>query len=83
MMDKKHCSGCADNFYNGNNPMGVTECWMLAKAKLVMRIPVGHWEDPPYVNKKEVKVPDCWNDESPDRIHYVKPEALTPDGYWK
>ena len=22
----KHCVGCRDNFYNGNNPYGITEC---------------------------------------------------------
>jgi hypothetical protein len=26
-MQRKDCAGCEDNFYNGNNNLGVTECW--------------------------------------------------------
>lgn len=34
---KKVCRGCRDNFYNGNNPLGVTECWCYADAKIKRR----------------------------------------------
>ena len=33
----KHCSGCYENIYNGNNTVGVKECWNLKSAKLVMK----------------------------------------------
>ena len=33
-MDKKHCAGCTENFYNGNNPYGIAVCWHLRDAKL-------------------------------------------------
>lgn len=39
----KHCAGCRDDFYNGNNPMGVKECWMLKTAKIVTRYRTGTW----------------------------------------
>lgn len=37
MSDKKYCIGCEDNFYNGNNPYGVKECWSLKTAKVKTR----------------------------------------------
>ena len=37
-MDKEtHCSGCRDNFYNGNNPLEIEKCWHLKNAKLVVK----------------------------------------------
>jgi len=36
-MDKSKCIGCRDNFYNGNNDLGVQECWLLKKAELITR----------------------------------------------
>lgn len=82
-MDRKHCPGCRNNFYNGNNNLGIKQCWSLKDAKLVSRVPVGHWENPPYLNKKIVKVPNCWHGEGSDRTHYVDPKSITSDGYWK
>jgi len=82
-MDRKHCAGCRDSFYNGNNNLGIKECWHLKTAKLVWRIPIGHWENPPYLNKKKVQVFDCWYGSGPNRIHYIKPETLDSRGYWK
>ena len=79
-MNKQHCSGCHDNFYNHSQKDG---CWSFKEAKLVWRIPVGMWENPPYKNKKKVLVPNCWHGEGSNRTLYVKPEAITSDGYWK
>jgi hypothetical protein len=81
-MDKKHCNQCRNQFYNGNNNIGVKECWSFKGAKLVWRIPIGMWENPPYKNKKKQLVPDCWSGEGSNRIVYVKPEAIAKDGYW-
>lgn len=50
MRDTKYCAGCDSNFYNGNNPMGVQECWMLEKAKIVKKWAIGWWVP---MNKKE------------------------------
>lgn len=84
MINKKHCIGCRSDFYNGNNNRGIKECWNLKKAKLVSRIAIGHWEPPPYKNKKKKKVPDCWHGEGSNRIHYIDPNTeLTGGGYWR
>ena len=83
MMDQKHCSGCRDNFYNGNNSYDIQRCWMLDTAKLVWRVPVGNWESPPYKGKKKVRVPDCFHGEGPNKTHYVNPAAIGDDGYWR
>lgn len=40
MMNRKHCSGCRDNFYNGNNDIGVSQCWMLKDAKVIARFEI-------------------------------------------
>ena len=58
-IDKKHCSGCDNNFYNDNNPYGVKECWCLKKAKLIMRKKVHVDQTPPW-KQKPTKMPDCY-----------------------
>jgi len=37
MRTPEHCSGCRNNFYNGNNSLGVARCWSLESAKLVTK----------------------------------------------
>lgn len=56
---RKHCSGCEDNFYNGNNPLGVKECWMLSDMKLIKRKEVGINDRPPWTWKSK-KYPNCY-----------------------
>ena len=83
-MKKKYCNGCRDNFYNGNNQFGIGECWNFKSAKVVWRIAIGHWEKPPYTNKKKKRVASCWHGSGSNRIHYIDPDkSLTPSGYWK
>jgi hypothetical protein len=43
-----HCQGCRDNFYNGNNDLGVKECWLLKSAHLVMKKEVHISQVPPW-----------------------------------
>ena len=69
-MDKRHCAGCRNDFYNGNNELGVTECWSRAKAKLVMRKEVHVDQVPPWTQKAK-KLPDCY---SRPRFVYVDPK---------
>ncbi len=57
-MNKKHCEGCRENFYNGNNELGVKECWRLKTAKLVTRWMVYWWSPPSTATK--VRVPSCY-----------------------
>lgn len=76
----KHCVGCTNNFYNGNNSIGVQECWSLPDAKLVKRIRVGVWQNPPYDRKDTVKVFQCRHENG---SVLVNPESLTEQGYWR
>ena len=77
MIDLKHCRGCHDDFYNPG-------CWMRKKGKMVWRIAIGHWENPPYLNKKKKRVPNCWHGSGNQRIHYIDPEkSLDSRGFWK
>lgn len=64
MIDKKHCSGCRDDYYN-HAPMGLNvvngepQCWSLKTAKLVMRKRVHISQVPPWTQPAE-KLPNCY-----------------------
>jgi len=80
-MRKSDCAGCESNFYNGNNELGVKECWHFKTAKIVSRIMIGHWERPPYKDKKVIKKPNCFFERGNNRTHYVDPNKITKEGY--
>ena len=69
-MDKQHCVGCRDDFYNGKNELGVGECWLLKTAKLQTKYAIG-WHTP--MDKKgnftKVKKPSCYR--KPGQIAYL------------
>ena len=54
----KYCVGCTENFYNGNNPLGIKECWDLKKARLILRKRVAMWQRPPW-EQLPVKALSC------------------------
>ena len=83
MENKSYCNGCSENFYNNNNSLGVKECWHFKKAKLVSRIMVGNWENPPYKNKRIIAIPNCYRERGNNRTHYVSPSSITKEGFWK
>ena len=57
---KAFCDGCHDNFYNGNNDMGVEECYSLKNLKLIMRKKVHINDIPPH--EQEFKLyPNCYH----------------------
>ena len=58
-MKKEECSNCEDNFYNGNNDLGVKVCWNFKDAKIIKRKKVGLNDRPPY-NWKPQKFPNCY-----------------------
>lgn len=60
---EKYCSSCRDNFYNGNNDIGVKECWCLENSKVVFRKLVHRDARPPW-NQKAVRVLDCYHREN-------------------
>jgi len=61
MIDQKYCRGCHDNYYNSQSTSGSSDgmCWCRSTGKIVWRIRVGMWEQPPYKNKKKERVADC------------------------
>lgn len=60
---RKYCSGCRDNFYNGNNSLGIKECWCLSSAKLVTRYKIWWWTPMDKAsNFQEVRVLSCYHD---------------------
>lgn len=82
-MDKKHCVGCRNDFYNNKNELGVKECWQLKHAKMKWKIPIGFHEMPPYKNKQKQRVPDCYHEDGPNRTTWVSPSSLDDKGYLK
>ena len=60
-MDVKYCRGCKDDFYNGKNPYGVAECWLLKDAELATRYRL-HVDTPMSQRRgyQEVVVPNCY-----------------------
>lgn len=53
-----HCSGCRDNFYNGNNPYGVQVCWNL-KSAVIKKIKFVPWDMRPPWNVPAEKTNSC------------------------
>ena len=72
MDKKKHCLGCDNNFYNGNNPYGVKECWSLANAELIMRKEVSINDVPPWKQKAR-KFLNCYRRKG---YCYIDPERM-------
>lgn len=82
MRNIQYCRGCRNNFYNGNNQHDNKQCWSRKTGKIVWRIRIGNFENPPYLNKKKFRAADCWHAESCGD-HFVDPENLTKEGYWR
>lgn len=80
LLDTKHCAGCENNFYNGNNPYGVTACWSRKDAKLEKRIQISVDVPPPYKGYKSVSRPTCYHIK---RYVFVSPNRIDSQGYWK
>ena len=79
-MTKSMCSGCEQNFYNGNNPYGVKECQNFQDAKVVKKIFIPIDMPPPYKGFKPESAPSCY-----DRYRWIKVDAdrITKEGYWR
>lgn len=56
----KLCNGCEDNFYNGNNPLGIKECWLLKTAKVAMKKQVHINQYPPW-KQKPIRTLSCYH----------------------
>lgn len=57
-----NCVGCRNNFYNGNNGLGVQRCWSLDSAKMKTRYEL-HRDTPMNLRSRYFKVrkPDCYH----------------------
>jgi len=60
MMDSRWCSGCRNDFYNGNNELGITKCWGLEGAKVIKRKKVHISQVPPWKQKARL-FPSCYH----------------------
>jgi len=67
-MEPKFCYGCRNEFYNGNNELGVQACWSLEGAKRIKRKEVHINQQPPW-NQKAKLLPSCFH-----RSQYVYKE---------
>ena len=67
------CFGCRNNFYNGYNDLGVTRCWSLESAKLVMKKEV-HFDQIPPWNQRAALFLSCYH--KPRHV-YVQPEQTS------
>lgn len=77
---KSDCSGCKDNFYNGNNGLGVKECWMFKNATMVRKMDIHVDQRPPYDAKRTTLRPSCYK---ANRMVRVDPAALDSKGFWQ
>lgn len=60
-MNKSNCIGCRNNFYNGNNDLGVSECWSLKSAKIITRYQI-YSHTPTYKeNFIKTRKPSCYH----------------------
>ncbi len=68
-MNVERCSGCRNDFYNGNNEYGVKQCWFLETAKLIKRKEVHINQVPPW-NQKAKLLPSCYH--KPQHVYVDK-----------
>lgn len=54
---KELCRGCYQDYYNHNRDGG---CWSFKTAKVVQRMRVGTWQNPPYPWRPEACL-TCYN----------------------
>lgn len=72
-VTSRHCVGCRDNFYNGNNDLGVQRCWNMDSAKLVRRKEVCIYDVPPWHWQPVLIKPSCYSRKG---YVYVRPHQL-------
>lgn len=85
MIDKQHCVGCRDDYYNHtrcglNEASGEPSCWSRETATLVWAKDIPVDLPPPYTGIKETIRPSCYRR---PRYIRVKKEHLTTTGYWR
>ena len=56
---KTLCIGCTENFYNGNNDLGVTECWNYKSGTIRRKKFVPVWMRPPWTDVPVITTLSC------------------------
>jgi len=59
--NKAMCDGCEDNFYNGNNPYNVKECWAYKTAVVVNKVGYSSIHVPNGPDTIMKKTLSCWH----------------------
>lgn len=76
-MDKSHCSGCSDDFYNHDNRSMTGECWLLKTAHMTTKFRIGVWTMPLSPGAfTEVRVPNCYRQKGRCYVVSPHPEAV-------
>jgi hypothetical protein len=81
-MKKSDCSGCEDNFYNGNNDLGVKECFRFRgqgnRVKKRYRI---DYNTPTNIREayQEVTCPTCYRKKGFAYMDKIPAYALTKE----
>ncbi len=75
-MKKDKCCGCQGEMYQNRDNY---KCWHYDTAKIVWRVPIGHWETPPYIVKC-VRIPNCYR-RGNQGTHYIEKEKFDSRGY--
>ena len=78
IKDKRLCLGCDSNFYNGNNPFWIKECWHFKDAKVVTRYRIGvHTPCDRKENFTKVQILDCFTQTGSFAYFHGIPDHLT------
>ena len=73
---KSMCFGCGDDFYNRNTEKG---CWCFEDAKVVIRMRIGVWQNPPYLWDPQECL-SCFNPDGSRMIGRDDPRVIQKDG---
>lgn len=77
---RQNCSGCRNNFYNGNNSLGVAECWSLKSATVETKFSLGR-NTPMNIREAYFKcsVPSCYHNSSEVYLDAIPSWAQTKE----
>lgn len=82
-MKPKKCKSLCNGCYNQDYWFGLggaKECWSFKGAKVIKRLAIHVDQRPPYDVKNSQYMLSCYTRK---RMVYVKPVALTKEGFWR
>lgn len=80
MKDTKLCCGCRNNFYNGNNDLGVKRCWSADKAEIVTRFTLSI-NTPMHIKEayRKEQLPSCYKRQGYVHLDQIPDYAQTAE----